>query len=219
MKERFQNPFKRNKEDTKRRLIEAVGVVMKIEGFNFLTITKIAREAQVDRKLVHRYFGGLNGLIEAYIVENDYWMIFSEKIKEAIKEYNGQSPKSLITAILVDQFKSFHQDADMQNLILWELTSKCTLMKSIHNAREMLGQQLLELTDPHFEESPVNFRAVAALLVGGIYYMILHTRYNGEMFSDVNIVSEQGQLEITTTINQVVDWAFSSASGSKEEKI
>lgn len=66
MKERFENPFERNKEDTKRRLIEAVGVEMQIEGFNLLTITKIAREAQVDRKLVHRYFGGLNGLIEVY---------------------------------------------------------------------------------------------------------------------------------------------------------
>ncbi|WP_429382258.1 TetR/AcrR family transcriptional regulator [Mucilaginibacter sp. UYCu711] len=67
MKEDLQNSLKRNKNDTKRRLIGSVGVVIKTYGFNGLTITKIARQAQVDRKLIHRYFGGLNGLIESYI--------------------------------------------------------------------------------------------------------------------------------------------------------
>lgn len=216
MKEHFQNPIKRNKEDTKRRLIQSVGAVMGNEGFKALTITKIAREAQVDRKLIHRYFGGLNGLIEAYIMENDFWMIFSEKLKEIVNNYKEQSPQPLITSILVNQFNAFHKDTEMQNLILWELTSKSPLMRSIHNTREMLGQQLLELTDPHFEKSSVNFRAVAALLVGGIYYTILHTRHNGKMFSDINILSEHGRQEIMTAIGQVVDWAFTSASTAKK---
>lgn len=212
MKEPYQIPIKRNKSDTKRRLIQAVGAVMNNQGFKSLTISKIAREAQVDRKLIHRYFGGLNGLIEAYIMENDYWMIFSERLKEAIREYNESSPQPLITSILVDQFNSFNKDVDMQNLILWELTSKSALMRSIHNTREMLGQQLLELTDPHFQESVVDFRAIGALLVGGIYYTILHTRHNGSMFSDIDINSDKGQMQITTAISQIVDWAFNSSS-------
>ncbi len=65
MKEPYQIPFKRNKSDTKRRLIPSVGVVMNTQRFKSLTISKIAREAQVDRKLIHWYFGGLNGPIES----------------------------------------------------------------------------------------------------------------------------------------------------------
>ena len=212
MKEPYQNNFKRNKPETMRRIIQSVGIVMKTQGFESLTISKIAREAQVDRKLITRYFGGLNGLIEAYILEKDYWMIFSEQLKAAIIEFSEASPKPLITSILVDQFNSFYKDVDMQNLILWELTSSSKLMRSIHNTREMLGQQLLELTDAHFEKTGIDFRAVAALLVGGIYYTILHTRHNGSMFSDVDINSEKGQLQITTAISQVVDWAFTASS-------
>jgi AcrR family transcriptional regulator len=208
MKNELQNPLKRNKEDTKRRLIHSVGVVMNNHGFKALTISKIAREAQVDRKLIHRYFGGLNGLIECYIVENDYWMIFAGKLKEIITEYNEQSAQLLMTSILVDQFNSFYNGVDMQNLILWELTSKSPLMRSIHNTREMLGKQLLELTDPHFDKSPVNFRAIAALLVGGIYYTVLHTRHNGGMFSDINVTTDKGRNELTVAIGQIVDWAY-----------
>ena len=76
----------------------------------------------------------------------------------------------------------------------------------------MLGQQLLELTDSHFQKTGIDFQAVAALLVGGIYYTILHTRHNGSMFSDVDINSEKGQLQITTAISQVIDWAFTARS-------
>ena len=208
MKDDLQKPNKRNKEDTKRKLILSVGVVMNDQGFKALTISKIAREAQVDRKLIHRYFGGLNGLIEAYIIENDYWLIFAGKLKEVISEYSEQSTRGLVTNILVDQFKSFYSDLDMQNLILWELTFKSPLMRSIHNTRELLGQQLLELTDPDFSTSKVNFRAVAALLVGGIYYTILHTRHNGGMFSDVDISSEKGRHDLITAIGQIVGWAY-----------
>jgi AcrR family transcriptional regulator len=212
MKKPYQNNFKRNKPETMRRIIQSVGIVMKTQGFESLTISKIAREAEVDRKLITRYFGGLNGLIETYIMEKDYWMIFAEQLKAAIKEFNETSPKPLITSILVDQFNSFYKNVDMQNLILWELTSSSKLMRSIHNTREMLGQELLELTDTHFQKTGIDFRAVAALLVGGIYYTILHTRHNGSMFSDVDINSEKGQLQITTAISQVVDWAFTARS-------
>lgn len=59
-------------------------------------------------------------------------------------------------------------------------------MHSIHNARESLGQIFFDLTDVHFKNKAVDFRAVAALLVGGIYYMILHTSNNGHKFADID---------------------------------
>ena len=52
-------------------------------------------------------------------------------------------------------------------------------MRRIHRTRGLMGQQLLEITDEHLATEVVNFRAIAALLVGGIYYTILHSRHNG----------------------------------------
>jgi len=62
----------KNKELTKNKLLSAIGEIIKIEGFASLkSASKVARFAGVDRKLIGRYFGGLNQLIEAYVVEND----------------------------------------------------------------------------------------------------------------------------------------------------
>jgi len=207
----------KNKELTKKKLVEAVGEIIKTEGFAALkSATKVAKTAGVDRKLIGRYFGGLNQLIEVYVVENDYWLLFTEQINELLNSNNFAGSKDLITSILQNQFTYFSSDKNMQRLILWELTASSPLMKSIHNARESMGQKLLEKTDEHFNGTNVNFRAIGALLVGGIYYTILHTIYNGSKFSDLDINSTEGQGQILNAIEQIVGWAYQEASKHKE---
>jgi len=205
----------KDKEQTKRKLILAVGEVIRTEGFSHLRISTIARKAEVDRKLIYRYFGRLDNLIEAYIVENDYWMVFSGQMKEMISQSNFTSSEQLIISVLQNQFKFFYSEKDMQRIILWELSTGNPLMRSIHNARESLGQKFFELTDTHFGGSSVNFRAIAALLVGGIYYTVLHTRFNGDNFADLSINSEEGQQEIIKALQQIVEWAYKEAEKTK----
>jgi len=201
----------KNKAETKRRLIQAVGEIIKEDGFENLKISTVARKAEVDRKLIYRYFGNLNYLIEAYIAENDYWLIFTENMKERIAKNKYAHSQDLISDVLQNQFKFFSSEKNMQRLILWELSADSPVMRSIHNVRESVGQQFLELTDDHFQGSSVNFRAVSALLVGGIYYTVLHTIFNGGSFSDIDIRSEQGQQEMLKAIDQIVEWAYKEA--------
>ncbi|EHQ24755.1 TetR/AcrR family transcriptional regulator [Mucilaginibacter paludis] len=198
----------KNKEETKRRFINAVGEILKNEGYSALGVNNIARKAGVNKGLLYRYFGKLEYLIEAYVVENDYWMTFSNKLNEFISNNKSLSSQHLVTQILQNQYKFFLSEPEMQRLIHWELSGDCRLMTSIHNARESNGQKLLEMTDKDFENTKVNFRAIAALLVGGIYYTILHTRFNGGMFCDIDLMSANGQNEILKSIEQIVGWAF-----------
>ena len=112
-------------------------------------------------------------------------MHFADHLKKVISEKNISDSQALVTSILQERFRFFWERKEMQRLILIELSEKNTLMHSIHNARESLGQNLFDLTDAHFKNKAVDFRAVAALLVGGIYYMILHTCNNGHKFADI----------------------------------
>jgi len=73
--------------------------------------------------------------------------LFTEHISDLLKSNNYPGSKELITSVLQNQFKYFLAEKDMQRVILWELTTNSPLMKSIHNARESMGQKFLELTD------------------------------------------------------------------------
>jgi len=176
MKSNDKPKITRNKELTKRKLIDAVGEIFRKEGHTGLGVNKVARLAGVSKKMIYKHFNGsFNNLIEEYILETDYWMIFGDRVQELIDNQSSSSQK-LITDILQNQFRYFYLDKQMQKLILWEVSTDSELMRSIHRTREATGQKLLELTDQHFAGTGVNFRAVAALLVAGIYYTILHTR-------------------------------------------
>jgi AcrR family transcriptional regulator len=199
----------KNKEETKRKLVEAVGEILKAEGYSKLGVNNIARQAGVNKKLIYRYFGTVEYLIEAYVVENDYWMTFSENLKSLVLNNTYPDTQSLITAILQNQFLYFFSEVEMQRLILWEISTESSLMKSIHSAREAMGQQFLQMTDQHFDGSKVNFRAIAALLVGGIYYTVLHSRFNGGVFADININEQDGREKILISIKNIIDWSFS----------
>jgi len=78
-----------------------------------------------------------------------------------------------------------------------------------------MGQKLLATTDEHFSGTKVNFRAIGALLVGGIYYSVLHTLHNGGTFSDLDLTSNEGQKQIVIAIEQIVGWAYDEAEKSK----
>ncbi|MBD1362938.1 TetR/AcrR family transcriptional regulator [Mucilaginibacter sp. ZT4R22] len=198
----------KNKAQTMRKLINGVAEVFRTDGYAGLGVNKVAKIAGVNKKLIYRYFRSFNNLVEAYVVETDYWMQFAENMRQLTVPKDLEDTKRLISNVLKNQFLYFHRDKEMQELILWELSSDSELMRSIHRTREAMGQQFLELTDPYLNNADINFRAVAALIVGGIYYTILHTRYNGGMFSDLDLSTDSGREDILNAIDQVIDMVF-----------
>ena len=63
----------RDREATRTRLIGAVGTLLSQEGFKGLGVNAVAREAGVDKVLIYRYFGGLQGLIVSFGREGNFW--------------------------------------------------------------------------------------------------------------------------------------------------
>lgn len=51
---------------TEQRLLDAVHEIITNEGLDQLRINKLAQQAKVNKILIYRYFGNLNGLIEVY---------------------------------------------------------------------------------------------------------------------------------------------------------
>ena len=72
----------KNRQATEMTLITAVNDIIEESGFEGLGINAVAAKAKVSKMLIYRYFNSLDGLIAAYIQQNDYWINFDEELPD-----------------------------------------------------------------------------------------------------------------------------------------
>ncbi|MBK7396041.1 MAG: TetR/AcrR family transcriptional regulator [Myxococcales bacterium] len=68
----------RDKDGTQAELLSAVQRVIEQDGVAGLGVNAVAREAGVDKVLIYRYFGGLEGLLTAFAESAAFWPTVAE---------------------------------------------------------------------------------------------------------------------------------------------
>lgn len=199
----------KNKQQTMQRLVDAVGTIIKNKGYKGLGLNKIAKEAGVSKILIHRYFGGVDQLVEAYVLKNDYWIAKAKDVEiEDNVNIEGEDLKKLVIDLLRGHFEYFYSHEEMRTIILWEITEQTNLLNSICHIRENLGNVLLDKAMPMFANSNKSLKGVTALMVSAIYYMVLHAKKNESTICGIDVNSKEGQEEILKTIDQIIEWTF-----------
>lgn len=199
----------RNKERTKENLISALGEILKKDGFSGLNISRVAEKAKVDRRLIYDYFGSLEGLVKEYLNTNDYWKMSPEEVGDIVETSKADAGKTLAYDVLENQFDSLIKNEEMRRIITWGLSEKLPILKALDLKREDIGNQVLsEVFDKHFEGSDKNFRALYALLMGGVYYLTLHAKMQENPFCGIDLQQPSGQEEIKKALRQFIELAY-----------
>ena len=200
----------RDTEATNRRFVAAVRKIMRDHGHHMLSQNHIALMAGRDRKLIGRNFGSKNNLLERYITEADYWPPFFERYK-IDGSADQKEVREMFTALMLENFSRFYGDTEMQKIILWQISERNPLLRSISEKREREGKVLLKLTDPTFLKTEVSFQAILCLLLGGSYYVALHAHTNKSSVCGIDINWEHDRKLLEKTIAQVIGWAYEHA--------
>src|SRR6201996_504582 len=118
--------IKRNPDDKAARLIGAVGEILAEKGYQGLSLNKICIAAGVSKPMVYRYFGGLNGLLKAYVQHTDSWLPYFQTL-EVPEQPTPAELKLLFTLVLQEQFRFMRRSKEMQQLIIWEVSETTPL--------------------------------------------------------------------------------------------
>ncbi|MFL9832854.1 TetR/AcrR family transcriptional regulator [Chryseobacterium terrae] len=195
----------RDKEKTKQKLLNAVGKILKTKGYSGLMVSKIAAVAGFDKKLIYEYFGSTDKLIDEYIKSQDYWSRFELGADVDLSDGGKEMSKLAI----LNQFENLKKNKELQKILVWEMSESRPILKKLFDQREEVGEELFKnITDPHFGEKSVNFRAIAALLVAGSYHLNMFTAHNATTFCGIDMKSEEGRQEVKNAIEDIIDFAY-----------
>lgn len=205
----------RDKSRTMARMVAAVGKVIQKKGYPGLTAPNIAIAAGVDKKLVWTYFGSVDHLVEEYIRQKDFWKLTEKKYIEDLLKKPENISKKEISEILQSQFEVLQKDKALQKIIHWELGETNKMLRKIADRREEIGEQLFSIIMPAFETTNVDLRARLALILGGIYYLSLHSKSNGSLVCGIDINEEDGRIRIEKAIQDIIFETYEKAGVNK----
>jgi AcrR family transcriptional regulator len=190
----------RNKEETKSRILQAVGKLLAESGFNSLGINAIAKEAGVDKVLIYRYFTDLPTLLQTFGREGNY---LSETIIAPEVENAESLSEGLVNWLMCFQ-KELEDRPITQEIMRWELTERNDLTKELMEIRRQVSTERLEFLSDKFG-LPTNKDTVAIMSVLGsaVVYLQLRSKIS-PAFAGLDFSTAEGWERINAAITNII---------------
>ena len=168
-----QEPASRDREATEKRFIEAAAKVMARDGAAALGVNAIATEAHADKKLIYRYFGGLDGLLESLGASTGVW------IGDLSPEAKGDYSQRMLAAFSA-YAENLRGDPVLQKLLAWELAGPSPALARIEAARSKAMFGVMQKVRGQTAPPPgADAPAVNAIVLAALNYLVLRSASMG----------------------------------------
>lgn len=183
------------------RILRAMGEVMAERGTEKAGINAVAERADVNKVLIYRYFGGWNGLLEAYVQRGFFLSIFNEKFLETAPEAPSAETRSRLWSDYTIQFmQEFRTRKSSQELIRWEMThGETELAQRLASFRNESFKSLINKIAPFSDYDPM---AITSLMVSAVTHMVLLSSQN-EKILDIDLHTDEGWARLETAIRRI----------------
>nr|WP_321514431.1 TetR/AcrR family transcriptional regulator [uncultured Pseudodesulfovibrio sp.] len=196
----------RNKELTKTKLIKAVGKVVAEVGFQRLGVNLVAREAGVDKKLIYRYFDGLQGLVAAYSQTVDFWPPVEELLGDD-RDFIKKIPSHELMSLFFKRYlKAILRRPHTLEILAWEAIERNELTKVLEEVRVKTALGFFEMME---EEPPedVDLTALVLIMAASVNFLAVRSRIHRSL-GGVDLQSEAGWKRIEDTMDIVFKRVF-----------
>lgn len=176
---------RRNSEEVDEAIFRATKELIEEFGFAKLTLTQVAKKAQLTPNMFYKRYPDLDKLLWDFVRKYDYW--FTDVINI---EFHKSDPYSYYTMMLEDLVGSLSVNNSMQELLKYELTNDNPLTRRTAGLRELDTGAIMAGYEKYFEGSTIDIRTNTAIIISGIYYLILHRKLS--TFCGVDFSTSEG---------------------------
>lgn len=165
---------KRNRADAELQLQNAVERLLLKGGFGTVTPNAVSSEAGLDKMLIYRYFGNLNGLMQSVIDRPGFFPSFEDLCGQDLAALLAMPPAQRTRLILQRFVASLANSPVALELMAWEMVERTDLTLVAESARESLGVRVIN--ELFADQDPETVAAITTLLVSAVTYLLLRRR-------------------------------------------
>lgn len=179
-------------------------------------VTDIVKRAKIEPIVFYNRYKNLDEFYAEFVKDYDNWI--SDLLRDFLKNIGSEEGYSNIIERLMNALMS---DNIMTELLRWEIAEGNHITERTSRLREQGVSELIESCKAIYSREDIDLIAITAVIVAGIYYLVLHK--DRAPFVGIDINTPSGKHRIINTIRTISAMMFHSgdnarlSSGGKEE--
>jgi AcrR family transcriptional regulator len=187
---------------TEKSIFNAAKTLLAEEGFQGFGVNAVARRAGCDKQLIYRYFGGLEGLVEAIGADLGTW------VKDRIPEDTGGmfllTYGDLMERLALLFMDALRDDPLVCKIIAWEVSENTPQVKSLADARaKALAKWLERMRGSLAAPKGVDTAPINAVLFAAIQHLVISAAASGQ-FAGVSLKTSKDWEKIGVAVKRLV---------------
>ncbi len=202
MKQADDVPRPRDRAATEEGLVAAAREVLAEGGFQGFGVNAVARRAGCDKQLIYRYFGGLEGLVDAIgagIAED-----LRNRLQPLASRGRPASYREFVEHMMLGFLEVLRNDRLLQKIVAWEIADPSDLVQRLTLARSKAMTEWVAASRGALKPSAsVDVAATNAVLLAGIQLLVLGGAAAGQ-FAGLPLTSDADWERVNDAIKAMV---------------
>lgn len=192
----------RNRANTERAIFLAARSLLAEHGFQGFGINAVARRAGCDKQLIYRYYGGLDGLIEAIGEELGSWV--NDKIPQDTGGMFILTYGDLMEKLSMYFMEALRDDPLVCKIVAWEVSQDTPQVRRLSESRmKALSKWLEKMRGSLTLPKGVDTATTNALLFASIQHLVISASVSGQ-FAGVLLKTEKDWDKVAAAVRRLV---------------
>lgn len=187
---------RRSKADIEDAIHKAAVSQIKKKGFSLALVTDIVKRAKIEPVVFYNRYKNLDEFYDTFVKDYDYWL--SDLVRDSIENIDSEEAYSNVIEKILNNLLS---DDIMTELLRWEVAEGNNITERTARLRTMHAVDIFRNYEEKHAGIGIDVTAVSALLVAGIYYMLLHKDRSSMIGIDINQAA--GKRRIVNAIREI----------------
>ena len=202
---------RRSKADIEAAIQKAAIVQIKKKGFARALVTDIVKRAKIEPIVFYNRFKNLDEFYDVFVKRYDYWISdLTRSFNSSLENENGyiEAMHTLLDALLDDSL--------MTELLRWEVAEGTSITERTAKLREIDFNTIIKRFEQSICTTGVDGVAISAIIIAGIYFMVLHK--DRSTFAGIDLNSEQGIERLKNAFGQLGKMLYSARKNEEKRQ-